>query len=462
MRDTRTLDPATWTAEERDRLIAFFRILLDWEAARPHTDGDTDGPDTRGERAARDTTTGAVLYARVSSKDQEREGFSIPAQQKLLRQYAREHGLAIVQEFVDVETAKQAGRGGFGEMLAFLKAEPVLPHDPRREDRPALPQHQGLGHGRRSRRRDPFRQGERGRLAGLALVRQVHARHQGADGEELRRQPAARRSRRGCARRPSKATGRRSRLSATSTTSQTHRIESDPVRGAADREALRAVRDRRVLSEGADREGARDGPHPPTIRPPMMKAEIHRILQNPIYTGEFRWLGKLYTARTSRSSPGAVRAGAGRSRSEAARTLPETAARLHGSADLRPMRLLDDRRAQEGQVHVLPLHRLPRAAAATPTSARNSSPIFSATWSSASRFRRSSPTGSPSSLRESQKADRAGASARSPPAHEASTRGSGQARSRVRRLPRRDGSRRTSGRGSLRSGRRSWARSRRN
>ena len=70
-------------------------------------------------------TTTAVAYARVSSKDQEREGFSIPAQQKLLRQYAREHGLVIVQEFVDVETAKQAGRGGFGEMLAFLKATPT-------------------------------------------------------------------------------------------------------------------------------------------------------------------------------------------------------------------------------------------------------------------------------------------------------------------------------------------------
>src|ERR1700674_5103939 len=66
----------------------------------------------------------AVLYARVSSKDQEREGFSIPAQLKLLRSYALEHHLTIRQEFVDVETAKQAGRGGFGEMLAFLKAEP--------------------------------------------------------------------------------------------------------------------------------------------------------------------------------------------------------------------------------------------------------------------------------------------------------------------------------------------------
>ena len=32
--------------------------------------------------------------------------------------------LTIVQEFVDVETAKQAGRAGFGEMLAFLQATP--------------------------------------------------------------------------------------------------------------------------------------------------------------------------------------------------------------------------------------------------------------------------------------------------------------------------------------------------
>src|SRR5712671_6560780 len=68
--------------------------------------------------------THAVLYARVSSKDQEREGFSIPAQQKLLREYAREHRLTIVREFVDVETAKQAGRSGFGEMLVFLKTDP--------------------------------------------------------------------------------------------------------------------------------------------------------------------------------------------------------------------------------------------------------------------------------------------------------------------------------------------------
>ena len=62
----------------------------------------------------------AVIYARVSSKDQEREGFSIPAQIKLLREYAQSHGFEVVHEFVDVETAKITGRKQFGEMVRFL------------------------------------------------------------------------------------------------------------------------------------------------------------------------------------------------------------------------------------------------------------------------------------------------------------------------------------------------------
>ena len=61
-----------------------------------------------------------VVYARVSSKDQEREGFSIPAQAQLLRGYAASRDLTVLKEFVDVETAKQAGRTGVGEMLSFV------------------------------------------------------------------------------------------------------------------------------------------------------------------------------------------------------------------------------------------------------------------------------------------------------------------------------------------------------
>jgi len=63
----------------------------------------------------------AVIYARVSSKDQEREGFSIPAQLELLRAYAAVHSITVAKEFVDIETAKAVGRTGFGQMIAFLK-----------------------------------------------------------------------------------------------------------------------------------------------------------------------------------------------------------------------------------------------------------------------------------------------------------------------------------------------------
>ena len=62
----------------------------------------------------------AVIYARVSSKEQEREGFSIPAQLKLLREYAVRNGFSIVKEFVDIETAKTTGRQSFGEMVGFF------------------------------------------------------------------------------------------------------------------------------------------------------------------------------------------------------------------------------------------------------------------------------------------------------------------------------------------------------
>jgi DNA invertase Pin-like site-specific DNA recombinase len=66
----------------------------------------------------------SVSYARVSSKDQEREGYSIPAQRKTLMEYAPRTGFRIVREFIDVETAKCAGREQFGEMVAFLRQNP--------------------------------------------------------------------------------------------------------------------------------------------------------------------------------------------------------------------------------------------------------------------------------------------------------------------------------------------------
>jgi site-specific DNA recombinase len=63
----------------------------------------------------------AVLYARVSSREQREEGYSIEAQVKLLRTAALKEGFEIVREFVEVESAKAAGRKQFTEMVTFFK-----------------------------------------------------------------------------------------------------------------------------------------------------------------------------------------------------------------------------------------------------------------------------------------------------------------------------------------------------
>ncbi len=66
----------------------------------------------------------AVLYARVSSREQEQEGYSIPAQLKLLKEYAVRNGFNIAEEFIEVETAKAFGRKRFGEMVKYLATHP--------------------------------------------------------------------------------------------------------------------------------------------------------------------------------------------------------------------------------------------------------------------------------------------------------------------------------------------------
>ena len=71
----------------------------------------------------------AVKYGRVSSKEQGKEGFSIPTQFKLLDQYAKSQGLKVVREFGDVETAKRPGRAGFAEWSSFSNAHPACTGD---------------------------------------------------------------------------------------------------------------------------------------------------------------------------------------------------------------------------------------------------------------------------------------------------------------------------------------------
>ncbi|MCD8378386.1 MAG: recombinase family protein [Candidatus Gastranaerophilales bacterium] len=63
----------------------------------------------------------AVIYARVSSEEQKKNGFSIDVQLDLLHEYASRKNIDVVKEFTEAETAKQTGRHKFAEMLMFLK-----------------------------------------------------------------------------------------------------------------------------------------------------------------------------------------------------------------------------------------------------------------------------------------------------------------------------------------------------
>ena len=89
--------------------------------ASKHRRSARPGRGNNAKEAESPTGKQAVLYARVSSREQEREGFSIPAQQAILKKYANDNGFAIVQEFIDVETAKKTGRTAFTQLLALLK-----------------------------------------------------------------------------------------------------------------------------------------------------------------------------------------------------------------------------------------------------------------------------------------------------------------------------------------------------
>jgi site-specific DNA recombinase len=66
------------------------------------------------------TTGTAVLYARVSSCEQQMEGYSIEAQVKLLHESAAKYGLEIIRQLIEVESAKATGRKKLTEMVSFF------------------------------------------------------------------------------------------------------------------------------------------------------------------------------------------------------------------------------------------------------------------------------------------------------------------------------------------------------
>jgi site-specific DNA recombinase len=233
----------------------------------------------------------AVSYARVSSKDQEREGFSIPAQRKLLNEYAAREGITIVAEFKEAETAKEAGRAAFNRMVAFLKETPscrtILVEKTDRLYRNfrdcltveelGLTVHfvkENTVLAPDSRSSDKLMHNIK-----LAMARN-YVDNLSEEVKKGMREKAAQ------GHWPTVApVGYVNNLS-------THRIEVDSARGPLIAELFKLYASSDLSLKALVKKASEIGLTHPRSGRAMLKAEIHRILQNPIYYGEFVWLGK--------------------------------------------------------------------------------------------------------------------------------------------------------------------------
>jgi site-specific DNA recombinase len=230
----------------------------------------------------------AVTYVRVSSADQEREGFSIPAQQKLLKGYASEEGWNVVREFQDVETAKQTGRPAFGEMVAFLRnnrsCRTILVEKTDRlyrniRDWVTIEElgvevrlvKENSVISRESRSSEKFLHGIK------VLMAKNYIDNLSEEVKKGMLQKAEQGDWPSVA--PVGYVNNRS----------THRIEIDPERAPLVVKLFELYATGKFSLHAVTAKAREMGLTSARARRPMLKAQIHRLLQNPLYVGDFRW-----------------------------------------------------------------------------------------------------------------------------------------------------------------------------
>ena len=236
----------------------------------------------------------AVVYVRVSSKEQEREGFSIPAQRKLLSEYAAQNGLEIVREFEDIETAKRAGRVAFSEMVEFLQ-EPA-------ESRPVL----------LVEKTDRLYRNIKDWVTIADLDLEVHLVKEGVILSENSRSSEkfmhgirvlmaknyidnlSEEVRKGMREKAEQGHWPTVAHVGYLNNSETHRIEVDPIRGPLVARVFEWYAKGDVSLKEVARLADENGLTHPRRHRRLAKSEIHRILRNPIYAGDFLWKGKRY------------------------------------------------------------------------------------------------------------------------------------------------------------------------
>jgi len=239
----------------------------------------------------------AVIYARVSSKEQEKEGYSIPAQLSLLSEYALKNGITIVREFVEAESAKVAGRVQFLEMINFLKLnqeiKDILVEKTDRLTRNfrdvVLVDPDSTGFNIHL-----VKQGQilsKDSKSSEKLMWGIHttlAKHHSDNLSEEVRKGMSEKARQGLY--PSQAPfGYRNRLS-------DHTIEPDPMRSPYVVRAFEMMAYENVslgiVAKTLNESGAR------TIKNARLsKSQLQAILKRPLYYGQFYWNGTLYNGK---------------------------------------------------------------------------------------------------------------------------------------------------------------------
>ena len=234
----------------------------------------------------------AVLYARVSTAEQEREGFSIPAQVELLRNYAQQQGIDILEEFIDIESAARAGRTAFGQMMQFVAQRECCAILVEKTDRlyrniKDWVQIDELGAdihfvkenvvvGPQSRSADKF-------LHGIKVL--MAKNYVDNLGEEVR-----------------KGMLEKARQGHWPTVAPigyvnspvTRRIEPDPERAPIITKLFEWYATGEYSLKALTAKAAAAGLTNRTSGKPLVKAKIHLLLQNPIYCGDFQWLDRMY------------------------------------------------------------------------------------------------------------------------------------------------------------------------
>jgi site-specific DNA recombinase len=238
----------------------------------------------------------AVLYCRVSSKDQA-EGFSIPSQLKFLNSYALDKGFTVAQEFIDIESAKNIGRTGFTDMMNFFRRQTKI----KKPCRVVL-----------SEKVDRLYRNIRDWVAideldleihfakeGVVLSRDSHSSEKFMHGikvlmaknyidnlsEEVKKGLTEKAEQ---GHWPSVApVGYLNNL-------ETHQIEIDLDRAPLIRKMFEKYATGHFSLMEISRWSEEEGFRHPRSGKPICKVGVHRIIQNPIYFGNFIWNGKTY------------------------------------------------------------------------------------------------------------------------------------------------------------------------